>query len=157
MFLDDIDFTKLKLPIEPQNMIYIYLAYKLINNLDKIQIGTAPAPIPRMPPMMNRPMPLNSLHSIILFFVLLTFGFMIISNLLNRVSISAISMEPPEIKIPNKFYKNTDGCPIKKQVESYMNKCPMMPDSLDKEKYNEMLQKCPLFKSDKKEEVEVDK
>ena len=25
----------------------------------------------------------------------------------------------------------------------------------DKEKYNEMLQKCPLFKSDKKEEVEV--
>lgn len=157
MFLDDIDFTKLKLPIEPQNMIYIYLAYKLINNLDKIQIGTAPAPIPRMPPMMNRPMPLNSLHSIILFFILLTFGFMILSNILSSISVSTVSMEPIKLKIPNKCPKNMNGCHIKKSVESFMNKCPMKPDPMDKEKYNEMLQKCPFFKSDKKEDQETEK
>ena len=36
---DNLDFSKLKLPIEPQNLIYIYLAYKLINNLDKLDIS----------------------------------------------------------------------------------------------------------------------
>ena len=35
--LDDLDFTKLKLPIEPKHLIYVFLAYKLINNLDRFQ------------------------------------------------------------------------------------------------------------------------
>ena len=164
MFLDDIDFTKLKLPIEPQNLVYIYLAYKLINNLDKIQIGTGNSSIPNMhsmprmpgmpsmPNMMNRPPKLNGLYSLFMFLILLTFGFMIFSNLLNRVSISAVTMEPTEIKIPNKFPKNMTGCPIKNSVQTYMNKCPMGFESMDKDKYNEMLQKCPVFKSEKKED-----
>ena len=36
---DNLDFSKLKLPIEPQNLIYIYIAYKLINSLDKIDLS----------------------------------------------------------------------------------------------------------------------
>ena len=60
---DDLDFTKLKLPIEPKHLIYVFLAYKLINNLDKLHIDT---PRPQFPKPPN-PMPSVLLLLITLF------------------------------------------------------------------------------------------
>ena len=53
---EDLDFSNLKLPIEPKNIIYLYLAYKLINNLDKLDLSnlTKKAAMPgfsTMPPI----------------------------------------------------------------------------------------------------------
>ena len=142
MLFDDIDLSKLKLPIEPQNLIYIYLAYKLINNLDKIQIGHMPGMTqPRMPTF-RRPQQINGFYSLFMFLILLTFGFVIMSNLLNRISISSGTLEPLDIAL--KCSEMTR--PIKDPT--MMKHCPFKPN-LFNDDYKEMLKKCPLFDSKK--------
>ena len=142
MLFDDIDLSKLKLPIEPQNLIYIYLAYKLINNLDKIQIGgNFPSPT-RMPmPQFRRPQQINGFYSLFMFLILLTFGFVIMSNLINRISISSGTIEPIDIAL-----KCSEA--IRPINPNMMNKCPFLPN-LSKDDYKDLLKKCPIYDSKK--------
>lgn len=138
--LEDLDFSKLKLPIEPQNLVYIYLAYKLINNLDKLNINGLSG---RVMPKPITPVPNN-----FLFLVLLIIGcsFMFINNIISKVSISSVSMEGLlnqnesfRNRIPRRCprQRNKSKCPM---VESE-SKCPI-------QKSNCPIKKCPIFESD---------
>ncbi len=123
---EDLDFTKLKLPIEPKNLIYIYLAYKLINNLDKLNLPKRPA-TPATPAINNN----------FIFLVILVIGgsFLFLNNILNRISFSSISVENLSAKNPNsRFEKPMPRCPMKNVNSRNLGKCPM--------------RKCPLFSND---------
>ena len=137
--LEDLDFSKLKLPIEPQNLVYIYLAYKLINNLDKLYINGLSS---RVMPKPITPVPNN-----FLFFVLLIIGcsFMFINNIISKVSISSVSVENLldqkesfRNRIPRRCprQRNKSKCHM---VESE-SKCPI-------QKSNCPISKCPIFES----------
>ena len=120
---EDLDFTKLKLPIEPKNLIYIYLAYKLINNLDKLNIPNIP----------KRPAPQVNNNFIFLIIMLLGGSFLFLNNILNRISFSSISVENLSAQQPK--YRRpclniNSKCPVMKNE----GRCPM--------------RKCPLFSSD---------
>ncbi len=117
--LDDLDFSKLKLPIEPKNLIYIYLAYKLINNLDKFQIQN-------LPTRHLHPMPSPRTSSNLLSLVLLMIGvsFIMFQRLVGLFSESASSMY---------------SCPV---IESNRNKCPL------KNMKKCPVRMCPLFQSE---------
>lgn len=136
---DNLDFSKLKLPIEPQNLIYIYLAYKLINNLDKLDVS-------RVSGNMRVPScgPLGSFGAMtylpkqsqnFMFFVLLIIGaaFLILNNILNRISFSSISVENLSAQNPlERLKKNARLCPLRKcplftdvDITSCLKKCPM--------------------------------
>ena len=133
--LEDLDFSKLKLPIEPQNLVYIYLAYKLINNLDKLNINGLSG---RVMPKPITPVPNN-----FLFLVLLIIGcsFMFINNIISKVSISSVSMEG--LLNQNESFRNRipRRCPRQRNkskchmVESE-SKCPIQKSN------------CPIFESD---------
>jgi hypothetical protein len=133
---EDLDFSNLKLPIEPKNIIYLYLAYKLINNLDKLDLCnlTKKASVPgfsNLPPMRG------SVSNNFVFLVILIIGasFMFLNNILSKISVSSISVE--KIPILNKcesrkpnFLKK--GCPMKKcpifgnyDLDSWKTQCPM--------------------------------
>ena len=135
---DDLDFSKLKLPIEPQNLVYIYLAYKLINNLDKLNINGLGNKVVK---------PITPVPNNFLFLVLLIIGcsFMFINNIINKVSISSVSMEGLlnqnesfRNRIPRRCprQRNKSKCPM---VESD-SKCPI-------QKSNCPISKCPIFES----------
>lgn len=136
---DNLDFSKLKLPIEPQNLIYIYLAYKIINNLDKLDISRLSGNI-RAPPCG----PFGSLGSMtslprqsqnFMFFVLLIIGaaFLILNNILNRISFSSISVENLSAQNPmHRLKQAAKACPLRK--------CPLFSD-VD---ISQCLKQCPM-------------
>lgn len=125
---DDLDFTKLKLPIEPKHLIYVFLAYKLINNLDKLHLDT-PNPIHRIPKQTN-PMPSILILMITLFSFYILFG--------NMTSQIMAPSQNRETKIyvsdykPNRNKQTMDECEI-------INKCP-----IDLSEYCKNMKNCPL-------------
>ena len=135
---DDLDFSKLKLPIEPQNLVYIYLAYKLINNLDKLNINGLGNKVVK---------PITPVPNNFLFLVLLIIGcsFMFINNIINKVSISSVSMEGLlnqnesfRNRIPRRCprQRNKSKCPVfESDSKCPISKCPIF----------ESVNKCPLF------------
>lgn len=143
---EDLDFSNLKLPIEPKNIIYLYLAYKLINNLDKLDISnlTKKASVPgfnTLPPMRG------SASNNFVFLVILIIGasFMFLNNILSKISVSSISVEKMPIlnkcesQKPN-FLKK--GCPMKK--------CPIFGNyDLDTWKTECPMGRCPVFQKKK--------
>ena len=136
---DNLDFSKLKLPIEPQNLIYIYLAYKLINNLDKLDLSrmTGNVRVPSCGPLGSfgsmTSLPKQSQN--FMFFVLLIIGaaFFILNNILNRISFSSISVENLSAQDPlHRLKKKAGLCPIRKcplfsdvDISSCLKQCPM--------------------------------
>lgn len=117
--LDDLDFSKLKLPIEPKNLIYIYLAYKLINNLDKFQIQNLP--MRHLNPM---PSPRTSSNLLSLVLLMMGVSFIMFQRLVGLFSESDSSRYAcPVIEV------NKNNCPLKN-----IKKCPV--------------RMCPLFQSE---------
>ena len=138
---EDLDFSKLKLPIEPQNLVYIYLAYKLINNLDRVNLNSfTPKPLPK--PNMN--------YNNFLFLVLIIIGssFVFLNNILNRISFSSISVE--NLSAQDSHHRK------KRLPESLNKKCPMRvcPLFVDCENMKEQLSKC-LSKKTESSQVET--
>lgn len=120
----DIDFSQLKLPIEPQNLIYIYLAYKLINNLDKLNLKEF-SRTPKVKPASN-----NFLGLVI---IIIGSSFIFLNNILNRISFSSINVENLSAVDPKyrKYNNNSTrrNCPMRKcplfgelEIEEYINK-----------------------------------
>lgn len=145
---EDLDFSKLKLPIEPKNLIYIYLAYKLINNLDKLHLPKKPTP---------------SINNNFIFLVILLIGcsFLFLNNILNRISFSSISVENLSTQEPQPGFGNLEcklRCPLKNknnQVEFQkcpIRRCPLFARDSD---LTEMLQEC-LKKCKKSEQANSD-
>ena len=130
--LDNFDLSSLKLP---KNIIYMIIAFKLINNLDKIipqkQI-VRPIPVPRP----------KSAMPLFVVFIMIGAIMVLVNNLIDKINISLMSCgvkamkENPEC-VNRNIYVNKkcsmDKCPIKK--------CPIFSG---KSKYN--LEKCPVFK-----------
>lgn len=122
---DDLDFSKLKLPIEPQNLIYIYLAYKLINNLDNLNMKGFSKPKPP-PPSAN--------NFIFLVLIIIGCSFIFFNNILNRISISSISMENA-----SRIKETNPTCPLKDTTKCPLRVCPLFTST---ENMKELLSKC---------------
>lgn len=148
--LEDLDFSNLKLPIEPKNLIYLYLAYKLINNLDKLDLSNLcrKAPVPGMGGLGGLgglgPMKTSFSNNFIFLVILIVGGsFMFLNNILSKISVSSISVE--NLSTNNKCPRNKNksrfggiGCAMKQcpifgsvDLESWKKQCPMS--------------KCPVF------------
>lgn len=127
---EDLDFNNLKLPIEPKNLIYIYLAYKLINNLDKMNLQGLMRQAPKVPPPN-----VNTNNFVFLILIIVGCAFFFLNNILNRVSISSISLEnvgQTKRRCPYKL--NPNICP--------MRRCPIFANCSDlKEQLNKCLEK----------------
>ena len=164
---DDLDFTKLKLPIEPKHLIYVFLAYKLINNLDKLHLENT-NPIHRMPKPPN-PMPSILILMITLFSFYILFGnmtsqmFVPTSNKETKIYVSdykpnrnKCTMEECEMinKCPIDFTencKNMKNCPIGQgKCPMKMSKCPlrMCPLFSNSDKLKELMETCISEKND---------
>ena len=105
---DDLDFTKLKLPIEPKHLIYVFLAYKLINNLDKLHIDT---------PRPHFPKPPNPMPSVLMLLITLFSFYILFGNMTSQMFVRNI--EPTKIYVSdNKSKQMRDEC-------NMINKCPI--------------------------------
>ena len=150
--LAELDLSKLNIP---KNIIYLIIAFKLINNLDKIipqKAGTMPnfknmCPIGKMP--MPMPMPMkstgsnNSFMSLFIIFLLIGGALILANNLLDKINISLMScgvnsLKNSNIKLPTN--RNMGWCPMKEMKGIKMSKCPM------KEMKGCPMGKCPLMK-----------
>ena len=158
--LEDLDFSNLKLPIEPKNLIYLYLAYKLINNLDKLDLSNLGrrAPVAGMAGLGGLgglgPMK-TSFSNNFIFLVILIVGasFMFLNNILSKISVSSISVE--NLSTNNKCPSRRRGflggrCPMKRcpmfgnvDLESWKTQCPMS--------------KCPVFQNKSKQTCQAEK
>ena len=152
--LENLDLAALKIP---KNAIYLMIAFKLINNLDKIvpqlrNLGRPTIPIP-----MTIPRPVSNPSSVSLLVVFLLIGGAIIlaNNLLDRVNISLMScgvgaLKDSNLKMPirkcsimkcpifSKCPIDTGKCPID-TGKCPIRKCPMKKKGI---------LSCPLFSND---------
>ena len=161
--LEDLDFSNLKLPIEPKNLIYLYLAYKLINNLDKLDLANLGkrAPVSGLGNLGGlAPMKTNFSNNFI-FLVILIVGasFMFLNNILSKISVSSISVE--NLSTNNKCPSRRRGflggrCPMKRcpmfgnvDLESWRTQCPMSKCPAFQKKSNQTCQ------PEKKDRVET--
>ena len=137
--LAEFDLSKLNIP---KNIIYLIIAFKLINNLDKIipqKVGTMPnfknmCPIGKMP--MKSAGSNNSFMSLFVIFLLIGGALILANNLLDKINISLMScgvnsLRDSNIKLPTN--RNMEWCPMKE-----MSKCPM------KEMKGRKMSKCPM-------------
>lgn len=151
--LDSFDLSSLKLP---KNIIYMIIAFKLINNLDKIipqrQI-VRPIPLPR--PKSNM--------SLFVVFIMIGAIMVLVNNLLDKINISLMSCgvntikENPECVNRNGFYRKKcpmEKCPIKKcpifsgESKYKLEKCPIFKES------SCPLKKCPLFSNEVEDKLQ---
>ena len=152
-FLDDLklenfDLASLKIP---KNVIYLLIAYKLINNLDKIVPQLKNIARPTVPIPMTIPRPVSNPSSVSLLVVFLLIGGAIIlaNNLLDRVNISLMScgvgaLKDSNLKMPESNYPmDTAKCPIRKCP--ILGKCPMDTAKCPMKKG---IRSCPLFSND---------
>ena len=126
--LENLDLAALKIP---KNAIYLMIAFKLINNLDKIvpqlrNLGRPTIPIP-----MTIPRPVSNPSSVSLLVVFLLIGGAIIlaNNLLDRVNISLMScgvgaLKDSNLKMPIRKC-SIMKCPIFSKCPIDTGKCPI--------------------------------
>jgi len=160
-FLDDLklenfDLASLKIP---KNAIYLMIAFKLINNLDKIVPQLKNLGRPNIPIPMTIPRPISNPSSVSLLVVFLLIGGAIIlaNNILDRVNISLMScgvgaLKDSNLKMPDgnnpirkipilgKCPIDTGKCPIdtgKCPIDT--GKCPMKKKGI---------RSCPLFSNE---------
>jgi hypothetical protein len=145
--LGDFDLSKLNIP---KNIIYLIIAFKIINNLDKI-IPQKANPIPdfkNMCPIGKLPIPMrttssnSSFMSLFVIFMLIGGAIILANNLLDKINISLMScgvnsLRDSNIKLPTNT-KDMNWCPIKEMKGCPMGKCPM------KEMKGCPMGKCPI-------------
>ena len=158
-FLDDLklenfDLASLKIP---KNAIYLMIAFKLINNLDKIVPQLKNLGRPNIPIPMTIPRPISNPSSVSLLVVFLLIGGAIIlaNNILDRVNISLMSCGVGALKDSN--LKMPDGnnpirkipilgkCPIFSKCPIDTGKCPIDTGKCPIRKCP-ILGKCPMKK-----------
>ena len=167
-FLDDLklenfDLASLKIP---KNVIYLLIAYKLINNLDKIvpQLKNIARPTVPIPMTMPRQVSNPSSISLLVVFLLIGGAIILANNLLDRVNISLMScgvgaLKDSNLKMPigkypmdtgkcpmdtGKCPMDTGKCPIRKCP--ILGKCPMETGKCPMKKKG--IRSCPLFSND---------
>ena len=97
--LAELDLSKLNIP---KNIIYLIIAFKLINNLDKIipqKVGTIPnfknmCPIGKMPMSMKSTGSNSSFMSLFVIFLLIGGALILANNLLDKINISLMGTFP---------------------------------------------------------------
>ena len=143
---ENLDFSNLKLPVEPKHLLLMFLAYKLVNNIDKINLnqlgGNMPIPHPRPPQM-------NSGFLLFMFLMIVCSAIMVLNNILNRISFSSISVENLSANeardSPDNLECNiTRKCPVKRKCP--MDYCPMFKNLHEQKKDRKCpMRLCPLF------------
>jgi hypothetical protein len=116
--LDNLDLSNLEIP---KNIMYIIIAFKLINSFDKIvPKRNIPMPIP-LRPVNNS----NRFMSLFVVFMLIGGAVVLANNLLDKINISLLScgvksLKDSNLKMPNYNYPIKESvCPEKESV------CPM--------------------------------
>ena len=148
----NLDFSNFKLPLEPKQLILLYLAYKVINNLDRIDFnsilsgGGSTFPRQSIPDLSHIPKhisknTINTGSPLVLVCIVLFVCFMIFNTIMDKISISfdSYAVDLEKLKNINKNFNN--NCNIKKcpLFNDYnIDNCPMFK--------NENLKKCPIFK-----------
>ena len=153
-FLDDLklenfDLASLKIP---KNAIYLMIAFKLINNLDKIVPQLKNLGRPNIPIPMTIPRPISNPSSVSLLVVFLLIGGAIIlaNNILDRVNISLMSCGVGALKDSN--LKMPDGnnpirkIPILGKCPIDTGKCPIDTGKCPMKKKG--IRSCPLFSNE---------
>ena len=164
--LAELDLSKLNIP---KNIIYLIIAFKLINNLDKIipqKAGTMPnfknmCPIGKMPMPMKSTGSNNSFMSLFIIFLLIGGALILANNLLDKINISLMScgvnsLRDSNIKLPTN--RNMDWITMK---EITGDKCPLMKEGKchlkNMSKFIEKLpkmKKCPFFSNELEEKIQ---
>ena len=158
-FLDDLklenfDLASLKIP---KNAIYLMIAFKLINNLDKIVPQLKNLGRPNIPIPMTIPRPISNPSSVSLLVVFLLIGGAIIlaNNILDRVNISLMSCGVGALKDSN--LKMPDGnnpirkipilgkCPIFSKCPIDTGKCPIDTGKCPIDTGKCPIRKCPIL------------
>ena len=109
----NLDFTNMKLPLEPKQIILMYLAFKLINNLDRIDFNSILSGKninPKLPQLyrlnhMNN-IKGNNFNGIFIFFIIIILY--LIYNIVNTC-LKNIDITLEKIEIPQ---KNLQKCPL---------------------------------------------
>ena len=135
----NIDFTKLSL--EPKQLILLYLAYKVINNLDRIDFNNIlnnnyMSNIPNIPNIRHVPninslplmRPNNSSYIFLFIMILGLISFYLFNILLEKINISVDSYD---LGLDNLKNRST-------------MRCPLFKDNMN-------IKECPYFKNDKKQ------
>jgi hypothetical protein len=138
--LDNLDLASLKIP---KNAIYLMIAFKLINNLDKIVPQLRNFARPTVPMPIPRPISNSSSMSLLVVFLLIGGAIILANNLLDRINISLMSCGVGALKDSNlKMPRN--NCPIRKCP--IFNRCSMKAtDCPIKQKG---IRSCPLFSNE---------
>ena len=147
--LENLDLAALKIP---KNAIYLMIAFKIINNLDKIipQVRNLARPTVPIPMSMPRPVSNSSSMSLLVVFLLIGGTIILANNLLDRVNISLMSCGVGALKDSN-LKMTSDNCPIRKCP--IFSKCPMkggvcpMKSGVCPTK-KKGIRSCPLFSND---------
>jgi len=138
---EELDLKNWKLPVEPQQLVMLYLAYKLINKLDTTSL------VPQIPKPVVKPVNQSGGIFIIVFFVFV--AYLLCSSLIDRINVSSVfidDLRPNEIVKKKCPMKNLGNCPIsrcplfgstKAMEETLMKMCP---------EYNPNVKECPMFK-----------
>ena len=141
----NIDFTKLSL--EPKQLILLYLAYKVINNLDRIDfnniLNNNPMSKPNIPNIRHIPninslplmRPNNSSYMFLFIMILGLIGFYLFNILLEKINISVDSYD---LGLDNLKNRSKMGCPLFKGNMN-IKECPYFQ--------NDKNMKCPIFKN----------
>ena len=143
--LEELDFKNWKLPVEPQQLIMLYLAYKMINKLD-----TNPFINPPMPKPVVKTVNPSSGIFLIVFFVFI--AYFLCSSLIDRVNVSSVFIDDFSSR---NIVNNKKKCPMKDLGNCPLGKCPLfsstkvMEENLMKmcPKYNPDVKECPIFKN----------
>ena len=140
------DFSKLKLPIEPKQLIILYLCYKLINNLDRIDFNSLFNNTPIIPVTRIIPKRLDTSYLYIIFITGII-GFFIMNTIIDNIDVSVKSYNLNNINrnplnccpLFNNMnvMKDIEKCPIFKNKD--IEKCPIFK--------NKDIEKCPIFKN----------
>ena len=158
----DLDFSKLKLPYEPKELIMLYLAYKLINNIDRVDFNSLLNLKPELPIRHINNIPIPSISNLrpivgksnnfqisIFIFVLALVGFIFFNIILDNIN---ISIDTFDINLNNRKPQLNSSCrTYSKNNYDNLNKCPMFnTDNLNKCPMfnNDNLKKCPMFNND---------
>ena len=139
--LEELDLKNWKLPVEPQQLVMLYLAYKLINKLDNQSLTPLVKPVVK--PDHN-----SGGVFIIVFFVFV--AYLLCSSLIDRINVSSVFID--DIR-PINTSKVNKKCPMKNLGNCPLSRCPLFGSSKAMEEnlmklcpeFNPNVKACPIF------------